>query len=107
MKHQLRSSPTNRILHYRIMFYISNIKGMEDYEREANGNYITLIQLIVAEDDDADAEIGTWANIEKNKLVKGGLSSNNIAAFDYFRLHFENLTICVSRGVEAVATTTL
>ena len=67
---------TNRNLHDRILFYISNAKGREDYEREANGNYITLIGLIVAEDDDADAEIATWANSEKNKLSKQGLTAN-------------------------------
>ena len=89
---------TNRNLHDRILFYISNAKGREDYEREANGNYITLIELIVAEDDDADAEIATWANNEKNKLVKGGLSSNTIVSFDHFRLQFENFNDMCKQG---------
>ena len=98
-----REAPTalksyNRQLHDRILFYISNVKGMEDYEREANGNYITLIKLIVAEDNDADAEIATWANTEKNKLVKAGLSSNTIVAFDYFRLQFENFNDMCKQG---------
>ena len=98
-----REAPTalktwNRLLHDRILFYISNVKGREDYEREANGNYITLIKLIVAEDNDADAEIATWANTEKNKLVKAGLSSNTIVAFDHFRLQFENYNDMCKQG---------
>ena len=98
-----REAPTalksyNRLLHDRILFYISNIKGKEDYERQANGNFITLIRLIVAEDNDADAEIATWANTEKNKLVKAGLSTNTIVAFDYFRLQFENYNDMCKQG---------
>ena len=89
---------TNRNLHDRILFYISNAKGREDYEREANGNYITLIGLIVAEDDDADAEIATWANSEKNKLSKQGLTANTIVAFDHFRLQFENFNDMCKQG---------
>ena len=98
-----REAPTalksaNRNLHDRILSYISNIKGREDYERESNGNFITLIKLIVAEDDDADAEIATWANTEKNKLTKQGLTTNTIVAFDDFRLQFENLNDMCKQG---------
>ena len=98
-----REAPTalksaNRNLHDRILSYISNIKGREDYERESNGNFITLIKLIVAEDDDADAEIATWANTEKNKLTKQGLTANTIVAFDDFRLQFENLNDMCKQG---------
>ena len=88
----------NRHLHDRILSYISNVKGREDYERESNGNFITLIKLIVAEDDDADAEIATWANTEKNKLVKQGLTTNTIVAFDEFRLQFEDLNDMCKQG---------
>ena len=72
LKTGFRTAPTtlkshNRDLHDRILYYISNTKGAEDYEKQTNGNFITLIGLIMAEENDADAETGTWANNEKHK----------------------------------------
>ena len=79
----------NRDLHDRILYYISNTKGAEDYEAQSNGDFITLIGLIVAEENDADAETGTWANMEKHRLVVAGLTTASIVGFDSFRLQFE------------------
>ena len=79
LKTGFRTAPTtlkshNRDLHDRILYYISNTKGAEAYEKQTNGNFITLIELIMAEKNDADAETGTWANNEKYRLVKGVLT---------------------------------
>ena len=52
--------------------------------------FITLIGLIMAEENDADAETGTWANNEKHKLVTAGLATSSIVGFDSFRLSFES-----------------
>jgi hypothetical protein len=89
-----RTAPTtlkshNRDLHDRILYYISNTKGAEDYEQQTNGNFITLIELIMAEENDADAETGTWANNEKHRLVNTGLTTSSIVGFDSFHLQFE------------------
>ena len=90
-----RTAPTtlkshNRDLHDRILHYISNTKGAEDYEKQTNGNCIALIELIMAEENDAaDAETGTWANNEKHRLVNAGLTTSSIVGFDSFRLQFE------------------
>ena len=46
------SNRTNRELHDRILHYISNTKGAEDYEKQTNGNFITLMELIMAEEND-------------------------------------------------------
>ena len=91
-----RSAPTmltaaNRGLHDRILYYISNQKAGEDYEKKSNGNYIKLVAILWAENEAADAETGTWANNEKQKLVKAGLATATIVCFDTFRLKFDNL----------------
>ena len=56
-----REAPTmvtaaNRLLHDRILFYMSNAKAVEDYEKKSNGNFITLVGIILAE------EYATWSH---------------------------------------------
>ena len=98
-----REAPTmitasNRLLHDRILYYISNIKAVEDYEKKSNGNFITLVGILFAEENAADAETGTWANNEKQKLIKAGLATASIVCFDNFRLQFDNFNAMCKVG---------
>ena len=98
-----REAPTmvkdaNRELHDRILFYISNIKAVEDYEKKSNGNFIALVGILFAEENAADAETGTWANNEKQKLIKAGLATASIVCFDNFRLQFDNFNAMCKVG---------
>ena len=48
LKTGFRTAPTtlkphNRDLHDRILYYISNTKGAEDYEKQSNGNFIIAL----------------------------------------------------------------
>ena len=43
----------------------------------------------MAEENDADAETDTWANMEKHRLVVAGLTTASIVGFGSFRLQFE------------------
>ena len=88
----------NRELHDRILFYISNDKAVEDYEKKSNGNFITLVGILYAEENANDAETGTWANNEKQKLIKAGLACPSIVCFDSFRLKFDNFNAMCKVG---------
>ena len=35
-----------RLLHDRMLYYVSNIKAVEDYEKKSNGNFITLVGIL-------------------------------------------------------------
>ena len=48
-----------RLLHDRMLYYVSNIKAVEDYEKKSNGNFITLVGILFVEENAADAETGT------------------------------------------------
>ena len=90
-----REAPTmitaaNRQLHDRILFYMSNAMAVEDYEKKSNGIFITLVGILLAEENAADAETGTWANNEKQKLIKAGLATASIVCFDSFHLQFRS-----------------
>ena len=88
-----REAPTmltaaNRSLHDRILYYISNEQAVKDYEKKSNGNFMALVAILWAEDEASDAETGTWANNEKQKLIKAGLATASIVCFDTFRFKF-------------------
>ena len=88
----------NRMLHDRILFYISNVKAVEDYEKKSNGDFRKLVAILYAEENANDAETGTWANNEKQKLIKAGLACSNIVCFDHFRLNFDSLNAMCKVG---------
>ena len=109
-----REAPTmltaaNRQLHDRILFYISNAKAVEDYEKKSNGNFITLVGILSPRRTPPMLRQAPGPTMRSRSSSRQGLPAS-IVCFDQFRLQFDSLNAMCKVGrhdPEAVVATIL